>query len=133
MRSGQNFANNVEHGVIVERVADFLELLQKALQDSSFDGVRRDKVKDQAILALPVTMNAPHALLEPIGIPWDIVVKEDVADLKIDALSCGLRRNEDLNFPIAKLLLREQPRAGLVSRTGFHPAMDETHAEPPRS
>jgi hypothetical protein len=37
----------------------------------------------------------------------------------------------DLNGPLAKLLLGEKPRAGLVTAAGLHAAMNEADAEVP--
>ena len=48
---GQDLADDVEDGVVVQGVADLLQLLQQPLQDAAFDGVGRDEVEDQAVLA----------------------------------------------------------------------------------
>ena len=76
----QDFAHDVEHRVVVQGVADFLELLQQPLEDSALDGVRGHEVEDQAVLALAVTVDAAHPLFEPVGVPGDVVVEQDVAD-----------------------------------------------------
>ena len=76
----QDLADHVEDGVVVQRVADLLQLLKQPLQDAPLDRVGRDEVEDQAVLALAVAMDAAHPLLQAVGVPRDVVVEEDVAD-----------------------------------------------------
>ena len=63
----------------------------QALQDPALDSVGRDEVEDQAILELAIPMDTPHALLEAVRVPGDVVVEENVAALKVDALARSLR------------------------------------------
>ena len=77
---GQDLAHDVEDGIVVQGVADLLELLEQPLQDAALDGVGRDEVEDQAVLALAVAVDAAHPLLEAVRVPGDVVVEEDVAD-----------------------------------------------------
>ncbi len=97
----------------------------------ALDGVGRDEVEDQAILALAVAVDASHPLLQAVRVPRDVVVEEDVADLKVDAFASSLGRNKYLDLAFAELLLGIQPRSRLVARTGLHAAMDAAHAESP--
>ncbi len=131
MGGGQNFADHVEHSVVIEGVPDFLELLQQPLQHAAFDGVRGDEVEDQAVLALAVPVDAPHALFESVGVPGDVIVEKDVANLEVDAFTCGLGGHQDLDRPIAELLLGIEPRSRLVAGTGPHAAVDEADPESP--
>ena len=97
-----------------------------------FDGVGGDEVEDQAVLLLAVAVNAPHALLETVGVPGDVIVEEDVADLQVDPLAGGLGRREDLDRALAELLLGVEPRARLVPRTRLHAAVNARDLEAPR-
>jgi len=57
----------------------------------ALDGVGSDEVEDQAVLALAVAVDASHPLLQAVRVPRDIVVEEDVANLKVDAFAGGGR------------------------------------------
>src|SRR5262245_4845975 len=74
-------------------------------------------------------MDTTHPLFEPIGIPWNVVVDEYVAELTIDALACRLGGNENLDCTFLELLLGKQPRARLFARADLHAAVDGTHVE----
>ena len=128
---GQHLADDVEHRVVVQRVADLLELVQEPLQHPAFDGVRGREVEDEAVLALAVAVDAAHPLLQPVGVPGDVVVEEDVADLEVDPLARRLRGHQDLDRALAEALLGVEPRTGLVARAGLHPAVDGPDREAP--
>ena len=128
---GQDLADDVEDGVVVQRVADLLELLEQPLQDAAFDGVGGHEVEDQAVLALAVAVDAAHPLLEAVRVPGDVVVEEDVADLKVDPLARGLGGDQDLDLAFAELLLGVEARARLVARARLHAAVDAADAEAP--
>src|SRR6266704_2857392 len=89
----QNLTDNVEYRIAVECIADFLQLLKQPLENVSLDGVGCDKVKNQAVLRLEVTMDSPHPLLQAIWIPWNVVVEQDMAALQVDAFPCRFGRN----------------------------------------
>ena len=131
VRGGQHFDDDVEHRVVVQRVADLLELVQEPLQHPAFDRVGGREVEDQAVLALAIAVDAAHPLLQPVGVPGDVVVEEDVADLEVDPLARRLRGHQDLDRALAELLLGVEPRAGLVARAGLHPAVDGPDREAP--
>src|SRR5437660_1325854 len=78
-------------------------------------------------------MDAAHALLQPVRIPRDVVVKEDVAALQIDAFTGRFRCDKNLNPGIAELLFREQPRARLLPASRFHAAVNAACLQAPRS
>ena len=128
---GQDFAHDVEDRIVLQRVADFLQLLEQALQNPALDRVRRDEVEDQAVLALAVAVDAPHPLLQAVRVPRDVVVEEDVADLKVDAFAGGLGGDQDLDRAFAELLLGVKARARLVARARFHAAVDAADPEAP--
>ena len=62
MRGRENLADNVEHRVIVKRVANLLKLFQQALKNAAFDRIGRNEIEDQAVEELAVTVDAAHAL-----------------------------------------------------------------------
>jgi hypothetical protein len=118
---GQDLADHVEHGVVVERVADLLQLLEQPLQDAALDGVGGHEVEDQAVLALAVAVDAAHPLFEAVRVPGDVVVEEDVADLKVDALARGLGGDQDLDLAFAELLLGVERVPGSSREPDFMP------------
>ena len=129
--SRQYFADDVEDCVIIQGVADLLQLVEQALQNPALDRVRRDEVEDEAVLALSVAVDASHPLFEPIRIPGNVVVEEDVAELKVDALARGLGGDENLNLAFAELLFGVQSRARLVAGARLHAAVDAADREAP--
>ena len=131
MGSRQNLADDIEHRVIIESVTNLLELFQQALQHAAFNRIGRDEIEDQTIEKLAVPVDAAHALLQPIGIPRDVVVKEDVAALEIDPLAGRFRGNENLNTAVFELLLGIEPAVRLFPRAGFHAAVNEADTKTP--
>ena len=65
------------------------------------------KVEDQAVGLLAVTVDAPHALFQPVGVPGDVVVEEDVAALEVDSLAGSLGGDQNLDVPVPELLFHE--------------------------
>src|SRR5439155_13556985 len=86
---------------------------------------------DQAVLPLAVAVDAPHSLLEAVRVPGDVVVEEDVADLKVDALTRRLGGDQNLDLAFAELLLGMEARPGFVARARLHAAVDVADAEAP--
>ena len=76
-------------------------------------------------------MDAAHALLQPVGVPWNVVVEQDVTALEIDAFAGRLGGHQHLNGPFAKLLLGMETAPGLVARAGLHAPVDTADAETP--
>ena len=101
----QNLADHVEDRVVVERVANLLELLVQPLKDPALDRVCGHEVEDQAVLALAVAVDAAHPLLETVRVPGDVVVEEDVADLEVDAFAEAVSSDENtpLSSPLARI------------------------------
>ena len=128
----QHVAHDVENCVVIQRVADLLELFQQPVEHMALDGVGGHEVEDQAVFGLAVAVDAPHALLQPVRVPRDVIVEEDVADLEIDALAGGLSGHQHLDVAIAELLLGVEACPLLVAGTGAHPAVNLARAQPPR-
>ena len=97
MGGGQHLADDVEDGIVVEGVADLLELFQQRLEDAALDRVGGDEIEDEAVLGLAVAVDAAHPLLQTVRIPGDVVVEQDVAALEVDAFACGLGGHENLD------------------------------------
>ena len=77
-------------------------------------------------------MNAPHALFQSIGIPWNVIVKqEDVAALKVDTFACCFGGYEHLCFQLPEIPLCANAGAFFVAGAGLHPAMDLTNRKTP--
>src|SRR5262249_6881308 len=131
MRRWQDLPNHIKHGVVVQGITDFLELIKQTLQHTTLDGIGSHKIEDQTIALLAIAVNAAHALLKPIRIPGDVIVEQDVAALEVDPFASRLRGHQDLNSAISELLLGEQPRAWVVAGAWPHAAMDGADAEAP--
>jgi len=97
----------------------------------TFDGVRRDEIEDQAIFCLKVTMNSSHPLLQPIGIPRDVIVEQDVTALEVDAFPGSFGGDKNLNRPFPELLFSVQPRTRLVPRADVHATVNRANGEIP--
>ena len=128
----QNLAHDVEYRVVVQGVADFLELVEQALQHIAFDRVGRHEIEDQAVVALAVAVDAAHALFEPIRVPGNVVVEQDVAALQVDALAGRLGGDQHLDGAVAELLFSEEARPRFVARARLHAAVDAAYPEAPR-
>jgi len=131
MSGREQLAYNIKNRIVIQGVPYFLELVQEPLQDTAFDGVCCHEVKNQAVLSLTVAMDAAHALLEAIGIPGDVVVEKDIADLKVDSFPCRFGGDEHLDRTVSELLLRVETCTGIVSGARFHAAMDKTYLKSP--
>ena len=77
-------------GIVIKGIPDLLKLLKQPLQHATLDGVGRHEVEDEAVFALAVAVDAPHALLQAHGIPGDVVVDHEPAELQVDALAGSL-------------------------------------------
>ena len=114
----------------VEVVLDRLEPLEELLQDAAFAGVGRDEVEDEAVLLLAVAVDAAHALLEADGIPGDVVVDHEPAELEVDAFARRLGGHQDLAV-LAELALGVDARARRVAVADLHAAVDLRDGEAP--
>ena len=73
----------------------------------------------------------PHALLQAVGVPRDVVVEQDVAALQVDALARGFGGHQHLDGAFAELLLGVQAGAGFVAASRLHAAVDAADGEAP--
>ena len=51
-----------------------------------------------AHFGLADAVDAAESLLDPVGVPRQVVVDHQVSALKIDAFACGIGGHQDLNF-----------------------------------
>ena len=91
------------------------------------------KFEDKAVESLSVTVDAAHALFEPVRVPGNIVVEEDVAALEIDPLAGSFRCHQDLDCAVPKLLLGVEPGTGFIPRAGPHAAVDGARRGSPKT
>src|SRR5690606_40102993 len=66
------------------------ELLLQELVESRLGGIGAvDHIDDQHVPFLPVAVAAPDPLLDPLGVPRQVVVDEEVAELEVQPLEIG--------------------------------------------
>ena len=98
--------------------------------DVGVDGARRDEVDDGDRLALlAVAVDAADALLDAHGIPGQIVVDEEIAELEVETLAADLGGEQDIER--VGILFRQRkaaPQFGafVVGHVAVHQA--EAHA-----
>jgi len=114
----------------VEVVFDGLDALEKLLEDSAFASVGGDEIENETVLFLAVAVDAAHALLQPDGIPRDVVVDHEPAELEVDAFARRFGSNHDLGG-LAKLAFGVNAGAGCVAVADFHAAVDLSGGQAP--
>ena len=76
-----------------------------------------------AYLSLADPVNAAEALLNTVGVPWEVVIDHQVGALKVNPLACSIRGNEHVHFRIMfERLLR------LQAFLAAHAAVDDDHS-----
>ena len=135
VRGRQQLAHDIEDGVVLQCVADFLQLAQQLAENLPLDRVRGDEVENVAVFRLAVTVDAAHPLLKASRVPGQIVIEQDIAALQVDAFAGSLGGDEDLGATLARavaeFLLGAKPGAGLVPGAGLHAAVDALDGETP--
>ena len=81
-------------------------------------------------MLLAVAVDAPDPLLEPDGVPRDVVVDHQRAELKVDAFARGLRGDEHLGR-LAELALGVDAAPRRVAVADLHAAVDLGDGEAP--
>ena len=92
----KNFADDIEHLIRTKVAANFRQPLVKFVEHTAFARVLRHKVEDQTVLHLAVAVDAADTLLQSNGVPRDVEVDHQPAELKVDAFAGCLRRHHDL-------------------------------------
>lgn len=95
----------VELAVVVQRPDDHVDLADDQLEHVDLgvqdveqvrlDRVAHGEVVDEHLLGLPNPAHAADPLLDPHGVPRDVVVHHAATELKIAAFAADLRRDED--------------------------------------
>jgi hypothetical protein len=93
--------------------------------------VARNEIENEAVLALAIAVDASHPLLQAVGIPRDVIVEENVADLKVDALAGSRSCDQNLDPAFSELLFGVQACTGLVARSRLHAAVDAAETKAP--
>lgn len=96
-RRGEDFADHVEHLIRAKFAADFTKAVEQLLQNPAFAGVLGHEVDDEAVVFLAVTVNSADPLFEPDGIPGDVVVDHQPAELQVNAFAGGFRGDQNLS------------------------------------
>ena len=76
-------------------------------------------------------MDTAHPLLQPVGVPGNVVVEQDVAELQVDAFAGGFRSHQRLYVAVAELLFNIQSGSRLIPAARVHTAVDLPYPEPP--
>jgi len=82
----------------VELTDDELEELDLLIEESKhvrFDRIARGEVDDVRLTSLTDAVDAPDALLDDHRIPRQLVVHQAMAELQVESLGAGARRDED--------------------------------------
>ena len=67
-----------------------LDLLEQALEHLAFAGLVSDEVPQVTRQLLADAVDAAEALLDPVRVPWQVVVDHQVCHLQVDALAGGV-------------------------------------------
>ncbi len=117
----RNFAQYVED-LASQTLALGLQLVEEFLENFTFTGVFGDEVPQVAYFRLTDAVDAAEPLLDPVGIPRQVVVDHQVCPLEVDAFSCGIRRHKDGGF----LVLLEE-LLDVLAVIPFHATHDGHH------
>src|SRR6266496_3990724 len=118
VRSFRSFTNNIKHAV-AQLCANLFQFCEETCENLPLNGIGRDKVENTDIRTLPDAVNTPHTLLQSIGIPGNIVVDHQVAELEGDAFACRFGSNADLGRIIQAL-------SRFATIDGIHPTVNLT-------
>ena len=84
--TGEQLAEHIEH-LVAEGLAGVVEFLQQLDIDLALAGVLRQQVPEVADLLLTNSVDASEALLQPVGVPGQVVVHHQVRPLQVHALA----------------------------------------------
>ena len=115
-------ADDIEHLVAGEFVADGVQFLQQDFQDAAFVGVAGDQVGDADFAALAIAVDAAHPLFQPRRVPGDVVVGHPRAELEVDALPGGVGGDQ-----VAGALRVAEVRDLLLALAPGEAAVDQRH------
>ena len=126
----QQVAQRILEDLVAEHVEDaatqllrlLRQLLQQPLEHLALTGLERDQVPHVADLGLADPVDASEALLDPVRVPGQVVVHEQMSALQVHALPGRVRRDkhEHVGF-LQERLLR------FASKLAAHPTVDLDH------
>ena len=90
--------NHVIHAVVTKAFADDVHLFQQFGKNFAFPGVAGNHIEDHHVALLAVAVDTSHALLKAVGVPGNVPVDKQAAELEVDAFTCGVRGNQDLGL-----------------------------------
>ena len=92
-------AEYVEH-LPTERLPRLIELFQQPAVDVTLSSLLGHEVPKVTDLGLADAMDPSKSLLDPVRIPWQVVVHHQMGALQVDALACCVGREQYLNFGV---------------------------------
>jgi hypothetical protein len=92
-------AEHVED-LAAQRLARLFELFQQLAVDVALAGLVGHQVPQVADLGLADAVDAAEALLEPVGVPRQVVVDHQVRALQVDALAGGVGGQQHLHLGV---------------------------------
>ncbi len=116
----------------VQVVFDLLDAVEELLYHPAFSRVGCHEVEDEAVLLLAVAMDTAHSLLQTDGVPGDVVVDHQPAELEVDALAGCLGGHHHLGaVSVTEDPLGMEARAWGIAVTDLHAAVDLGDAQAP--
>jgi hypothetical protein len=79
-----------------------LELVEQAPVDVALAGLVGHQVPQVADLRLADAVDAPEALLQPVGVPGQVVVDHEVGALEVDALAGGIGGDQHVDRGVVR-------------------------------
>ena len=126
----EDLAHHVEHLVGAQVLADLAQPLEQLLQHAAFAGVLGHEVEDEAVVLLAVAVDAADPLFQPDGVPGDVEVDHQPAELKVDAFAGRFGGDEHLGL-LLELALGVDAGARRVAVADLHAAVDLRDRQPP--
>jgi len=116
----EHLAEDVEHAPAQRRAFHF-ELLEQALEDVALAGFGGDHVPEVANLGLADAVDATEALLQPVGVPRQVVVDHQVGVLQVHAFARRIGGDEHpRGRVVAEQLLHLAPFLALDAAVDHH-------------
>ena len=93
----KHLADDVEYAIRAQGHAHLVEFHEETVQDLPFAGILGDHIPDIDLSVLTVAVDTAHALLQTVGVPGDVIVDHQRAELQVDALTGGVGGHHDLS------------------------------------
>lgn len=102
--------------------ARLVQLLQQGEVDLAFAGLLSDEIPKVADFRLTDAVDPAKPLLNPIGVPWQIIIHHEMRALEIDPLARCIGRQQNLHLGIVPERL-----LGFHAVFPAHAAVDANH------